>query len=163
MKNEEIIFAVIAIIAGLVTLSFFVWMSIKYPSEKVRGERFVKDEIPILPIFGIYFKPITIMIISTFVFWACALESLRKYIMKVPMLIKRLTFIFFSLIVLVIGYELFWNFSMWTSAHILNPNLPLDSLSHQLNPAMTHPINFTYATKLSTLYIAISLYSIFFL
>jgi hypothetical protein len=162
MRNEERIFAAISILSGIVTLSIVVWVLLKYPSEQVLGERFIKDEIRILPIFRIYFKPITIIVISTFVFWMCTLEALRKYITKLPMLIKRLIFISFCVIAFVFSYEVIWNFLMWTSAHIINPNLPLDSLYHQMNLSMRYPINFVEVTKLYSLYLVISLYSIFF-
>jgi hypothetical protein len=162
MKKDERIFAVISVIAGLITLIVFIWFSIKYPNEKVVGERFVKDEIPILPIFGFYFKPITTIVISAFVFWMCTLEYLRKYLMNLPILIKRLIFISFWLIIFVFGYEVIWNFLMWTSLHIINPTSPLDFLYNKLNPSMSHPINFVYATKRDSLYVAIGTYSIYF-
>jgi glucan phosphoethanolaminetransferase (alkaline phosphatase superfamily) len=162
MKNEEIIFATISIIAGLVVLSTLAWVFLKYPSEQVGDERFVMDEITIIPGLN-HFKPITIIIISAFACWLCALEALREYIIKLPILIKRLIFISSCVIAFVFSYEVLWNFFMWASAHVLNPNLPLDLLSHQFNPSMTHPRNFVYATKLYSLILASSLYSIFFL
>lgn len=162
MKKDERIFAVISAIAGLITLIVFIWFSIKYPNEKVVGERFVKDEIPIFPIFGFYFKPITIIVISAFVFWMCALESLRKYLTNLSILIKRLIFISFWLIIFVFGYEVVWNLLMWTSLHIINPTSPLDFLYNKLNPSMLYPKNFTYVTKIDSLYVAIGIYSIYF-
>ena len=163
MKNEEKIFAAISIIAGLVTLMITIWAFTKYPFEQVEGERFVKDEIQVLPILGgIYFKPITIMMVSIFVCWLCALEALREKLTGLPTTLKRLTFISFCVVALVFGYEVIWNFLMWTGAHIINPNLPLDSLSQQLNPTIVEPKNFVYVTKRDTLVFAISLYSMFF-
>jgi len=163
MKNEEKLFAAISIIAGLVTLTITIWAFTKYPFEQAQGERFVKDEIQVLPILGgIYFKPITMMMVSTFVCWLCALEALREKIVGLPTALKRLTFISFCVVALVFGYEVIWNFLMWTSAHIINPNLPLDSLNQQLNPTIVEPKNFVYVTKKYSLVFAISLYSMFF-
>ncbi len=164
MKNEEKVFAAISIIAAIVTLTITIWAFAKYPFEQAEGERFVKDEIEVLPILGgIYFKPITIMMVSIFVCWLCALEALRERIMGLPTTLKRLTFISFCVVALVFGYEVIWNFLMWTSAHIINPNLPLDSLNQQLNPTIVEPKNFVYVTKEYSLVFAISLYSMFFL
>lgn len=163
MKNEEKIFAAISIIAGLVTLTIAIWALTKYPFEQVEGERFVRDEIQVLPILGgIYFKPITIMMVSIFVCWACALEALREKLTGLPPTLKRLIFISFCVVALVFGYEVMWNFLMWTSAHIINPNLPLDSLNQQLNPTIVEPKNFVYVTKRDTLVLAIGLYSMLF-
>ena len=163
MKNEEKIFAAISIIAGLVTLMIAIWALTKYPFEQVEGERFVRDEIQVLPILGgIYFKPITIMMVSIFVCWACALEALREKLTGLPPTLKRLIFISFCVVALVFGYEVMWNFLMWTSAHIINPNLPLDSLNQQLNPTIVEPKNFVYVTKRDTIVLAIGLYSMLF-
>lgn len=164
MKNEEIIFAAISIIAGLVVLSTLVWAFVKYPSEEVVGERFVKDEIQVLPINSDLFhlKPITILIISAFVFWICGLEYLRTRLMILPLPIKRLMFIFFAVIVFVFSFEFIWNFLFWASSHVITPSIPIDLLYHKLDPFMFHPRNFSYATKLSTFYVAMGLYSIYF-
>jgi len=163
MKNEEKIFAAISIIAGLITLTIAIWALTKYPFEQVEGERFVRDEIQVLPILGgIYFKPITIMMVSIFVCWVCALEALREELTGLPPTLKRLIFISFCVVALVFGYEVIWNFLMWTSAHIINPNLPLDSLNQQLNPTIVEPKNFVYITKRDTLVLAIGLYSMLF-
>jgi len=163
MRNEQKVFASISIVAGFVTLAIIIWAFTKYPFEHVEGERFVKDEIQVLPILGgIYFKPITIMMVSIFVCWLCALEALREKLAGLSTMLKRLTFISFCVVALVFGYEVIWNFLMWTSAHIVNPNLPLDSLSQQLNPTIVEPKNFVYVTKRDTLVFAISLYSMFF-
>jgi len=162
MKNEEMIFASISIIAGFIVLSTLTWALIKYPSEQVGGERFVRDEITVIPDL-VHFKPITIIIISAFVCWLCALEALREYVIKLPILAKRLIFISSCVIAFIFSYEVLWNFFMWASAHILNPNLPLDLLNHQFNPSMTYPKNFVYVTKLYSLILAISIYSIFFI
>lgn len=162
MKNQEKIFSILSIIAGIIVLSTLVWAFVKYPSEQAHGERFVKDEITIIPNLVI-FKPITIIVISAFVCWLCALEALRGNIIKLPMLIKRLLFVAFCVIAFVSSYEVIWNFSMWTSAHIINPNLPVDSLNH-LDPIIfpKTSFNFVYFTKMFTLVLAVSLYSIFF-
>ena len=163
MNNEEKVFAAISIIAGLVTLTITFWAYSKYPFEQAQGERFVKDEIQVLPILGgIYFKPITIMMVSVFVCWVCALESLREKLADLPITPRRLIFIAFCVVALVFGYEVLWNFLMWTSAHIITPDLPLDSLSQQLNPTIVEPKNFVYVTKRDSAILAISLYSMFF-
>jgi hypothetical protein len=163
MNKEEKVFAAISIIAGLVALAITIWAFVTYPFEQALGERFVRDEIQVLPILGgIYFKPITIMMVSIFVCWLCALEVLRGKLMGLPITLKRLIFISFCVVALVFGYEVIWNFLMWTSAHIINPSLPLDSLNQQLNPTIVEPKNFVYVTKRDSLVFAISLYSMFF-
>jgi len=100
--------------------------------------------------------------VSIFVCWLCGLEALREKLVGLPTTLKRLAFISFCVVALVFGYEVIWNFLMWSSAHIINPNLPLDLLSQQLNPTIVEPKNFVYVTKRDSLVFAISLYSMFF-
>jgi len=163
MKKQEKIFSILSIIAGIIFLSTLVWAFVKYPSEQAHGERFVKDEITIIPSLAV-FKPITILVISAFACCLCALEALRGNIIKLPMLIKRLIFVAFCVVAFVSSYEVIWNFSMWTSAHIISPNLPVDSLNHDLDPIVfpNTSFNFVFATKMFTLVLAVSLYSVFF-
>ena len=71
--------------------------------------------------------------------------------------------VLFCLVALVFAYEVIWNFAMWSDARILGPNMPVDLLSNNLDPSITQPRNFAYVTKVDSLYVAISLYSVFFI
>jgi len=138
MKNNEKIFSVISILSGLVLLIVVTWTFAKYPSEQALGERFVKDEILIFPYYGngIYFKPVTIIVISAFIFWACALEALRSRLTNLSVTAKQMLFILFCLVAFMSGYEVIWNFLFWNSTHILNPNQSIDTLNNQLYPVV---------------------------
>lgn len=163
MEDERKVLAAISILTGFLLLLVVLWAFIKYPAENAVGDRFVKDEILVVPIYGIYLKPITIIMILAFVFWMCILEFFRAYVRKISLVAKRLLLIAFCVIALLSIYEVIWNFTFWNSAHIINPSIPLDSLNNSLNTASKVSRNFVYYTKLDSLYTAIALYSIFFL
>jgi hypothetical protein len=163
LENARKAFAAVSAASAVVVLAVAVWAFAKYPTEPAFGQRFVMDEVPIIPWLGVYFKPVTLMVVFGFVAWACALESLRAYSERMPVAVSRLLMVLFSLVALVFAYEVIWNFSMWSDAHILSPSTPVDLLSNSLDTSITQPRNFTYVTKVDSLYVAISLYSVFFI
>ncbi len=163
LENSTKAFALVCAISTTAILSVVIWAIAKYPTEPTVGQRFVMDEIPIIPWVGIYFKPITIIVFLGFLAWASGLESVREYAERLPLQVCRLLVIAFSLIAPVYAYEVAWNFVMWSDAHILAPSTPVDLLYNNLNASMSLPIDFTFATKRDTLYLAVSLYSVFFI
>jgi hypothetical protein len=163
LENARKAFAAISAASAVVVLSVVVWAFAKYPTEPAFGQRFVSDEIPIIPLLGVYFKPVTLIVIFGFVAWAFALEFVRERAERSPVAVSRLLVIIFSLVALVFAYEVIWNFAMWSDARILSPSTPVDLLSNSLDTSITQPRNFTYVTKVDSLYVAISLYSIFFI
>jgi len=165
MKNEEIIFAAISIIAGLVVLSTLAWVFLKYPTEQALGQRFVKDEFIFhTPFYMFHFKPITILVISIFVFGVCGLESLRNHLLKLPLVIKRVIFIFFFTAIFVFGYETLHMFLMWTATITVTGEITsLDEIISKPNPLLPYSVNFTFITKWYSLLLFLSLYGLYFM
>ena len=121
------------------------------------------DEVPVLPWFGVYFKPVTIIVAFAFIAWACILESLRGLAERISFTVGRLLVILFAMVALVFAYEVIWNFAMWSDARLLDPSAPVDFLSNNLNSSISLPRNFTYVTKIDSLYVAVCLYSVFYI
>jgi hypothetical protein len=162
--EKELIIGLIAVISGLIALCTLVWVFIKYPSEKIIGERFVLDEISIIGIA--HFKPITIIVSSAFVCWVCTLEALQSYLLSLPIIIKSLIFVFLIFSSFIFSYEIIWNFFAWSEAYILSGGkVHLDMIHHlpsQINPTQPGPYNFVFKTKEFFLYFASSLYGLYF-
>ncbi len=156
-------FAILSALSALAVLSVVVWAFAEHPTEPAFGQRFVVDEVPIIPWLGVYFKPVTMIVGFGFVTWAFALESLREHAETTPLVVRRLLTVLFSLVAFVFAYEVIWNLAMWSDAHILSPSVAVDLLSNDLNSSIKLPRNFTYVTKVDSLYVAISLYSVFFI
>jgi len=95
--------------------------------------------------------------------WACALESLRGLQERLSVRASRALVIIFSIVAFVFAYEVIWNFVMWSDARILTPDVPVDLLSNTLDPSITQPRDFAFVTKVDSLYVAISLYSVAFI
>lgn len=163
LENARQAFAAGSAAAVVIVLAVAFWSFAKYPSEPAFGQRFVMDEVPIIPSLGIYFKPVTLMAVFGFIAWACALEPLRGRAEQMPAAVSRMLVVLFSLVAMVFAYEVIWNFAMWSDAHTLSPGTPVDLLSNTLDPSITQPRDYAYVTKVDSLYVAVSLYSIFFI
>jgi hypothetical protein len=164
-KNRtEFIFALISIIFGIIVLIILLLVFFVHPSEKTVGERFVIDELTFYtPIYEFHFKPITLLVIFSFLFLVFGVESLYSRLIEMDMIIKRLFFMFFFLTTFIFTYETLQNFLMWTSFYILNQGkMSLDELSHQINSAMLSPVNFLFISKLFSLFLFSSLYGLYF-
>lgn len=155
-------YRILAAIFGLLSLTILLRVSFKHRSEYAVGERFVVDEL-IIPtsIYVFHFKPITLFVMFSFLYWAIGLEAWRDHIRKWPNIVKRGIFIFCCLGAFIMGYEFLQNFLMWTSFFIMYGG-NLDLLYHQLNPAMPKPVNFNFISKLFSLFFAGALYGIYF-
>jgi len=164
METSEKIFGIIAIVFGVIAIGVLIWGFTKYPTEKACGERFVLDEFPIFGITNL--KPITLLVYSAFICWMCGLESLRFYLSKLPFPIKRLAFVAFFFFVFVYSYEVIWNFFAWSEAYILEGGkIHIDLIQHlltQTNPKAPCPNNLVYTTKTQFLFLASSLYGVYF-
>ncbi len=92
----------------LVIIGFYL---LKYPSETTFGERFVKDQIPLIfPFYVIQsFKPVTLLVILGFALWVIVIE-----IEKIGLWMSRpLTQVFLATCAFVVMYEAVWNFLAW--------------------------------------------------
>ena len=163
MEKTRLAFASVSAASALVVLSTVLWSFAKYPTEPAFGQRFVMDEIAVIPWLGVYYKPVTILVVFAFMAWACALESLRGLQERLSVRASRALVIIFSIVAFVFAYEVIWNFVMWSDARILTPDVPVDLLSNTLDPSITQPRDFAFVTKVDSLYVAISLYSVAFI
>jgi magnesium-transporting ATPase (P-type) len=160
--RSEFIFALISIICGIIVLIILFFVFFVHPSEKAVGERFVLDELTFYTsIYQFHFKPITLLVIFSFLFLVFGAESLYSCLSKISYLKKRLFFIFFFLTTSVFTYETLQNFLLWTSFFILSNGNSLDEISHQVNPAI-NPVNYVFITKIFNFFLFSSLYGLYF-
>jgi len=156
------IFRIVSAVFGVLAIAVLLRVIFAHPEEYAVGERFVIDEIVIPTSFYVFhFKPITLFAFFSFLFWVFGLESWEKQLKKLPLAVRRLFIIFFALVTFVFGYEAIQNFLQWTSFYILYQG-NIDLLYHKLNPAMPKPVNFNFISKLFTMFVAGSLYSMYF-
>jgi magnesium-transporting ATPase (P-type) len=164
-NNNERIFGMISMFFGFLGLLILLYVYLKYPSEKVIGEGFVKEELQFLytPYYRFQFKPITLFQIFVLLFCMFGLESQYTNLYKKPELFKRSLFIFFCLVALIYTFENIQNFFNWYSFFIINVGkIPIDELIYQLKPGMPSPINYTFLGKINNLFWSCALYGIYF-
>lgn len=164
-NRKEQIFAITSTIFGVICLSILLYVYFKYPSERVIGEGFVKEQLQFLytPYYRFQFKPITLFQISAFLFWMFGLESWYTKLSKIPELFKRSLFIFFCLVVFIYTFETIQNFFNWYSFFIISAGkTPIDELIYQIKPDMPSPINYTFLGKINNLFWGAALYGIYF-
>jgi len=175
-KNDKALF-LLSIVLGLVCL--LLWLHITFfidMQEQAFGEKWVFAEIVFLTIsknvlnteFDIVFefKPITLLSFFGILYWILGLEYLRKFFIKIPILLRRLFFSFSIACTLICTYEVIWTFALWnakiTSLTIQNPNImsaDIDKLAY-LNPI--YPVNLNFSTKIFSLALFASIYSIYY-
>jgi len=163
-KNEQIS-GIIAIFFGLISLSILLYVYFKYPSEQIIGEGFINEELQFLytPFYRFQFKPITLLLITVLLFWMFGLESKFTYLSKIPVLFKKILFIFFCLVAFVYTFENIQNFFNWYSFFIINTGkIPIDKLISQIKPDMPKPLNYTFVSKINTIFWSGALYGIYF-
>lgn len=163
-KKTELIFGVVSIISGIIALIILLFVFFVHPSEKAVGERFILDEFTFYtPVYQFHFKPITLFVVFSFSFLVFGAESLYSQLSKISLFTKRLIFIFLFLTTFIFAYETLQNFLMWTSFYVLTSGeIPLDVLTHQVNPAMLGPVNFLFISKVFSLFLFSSLYGLYF-
>ncbi len=150
LQNLVIAFAVMILLVA----TYYI---VKYPVESMFGERYVREQIPLLfPFFVIQsFKPITIMVILGFTLWATALE--------IPSVQIRLSKVFprimMSVSAFVSCYELIWNYVAWFTLWSMQGG-SLDALSNTTHEHAGIPVSFNFATKIYFLATAICLYGV---
>jgi hypothetical protein len=163
-RNEQI-FGIISAFFGFVGLLILIYVYSKYPSEKVIGENFVKEELQFLytPFYRFQFKPITLFQVSVFLFWMFGLESWYTKLSKSSELFKRSLFIFFCLVAFIYTFENIQNFFNWYSFFIIGAGKSsIDELIYQIKPNMPSPINYTFLSKINSIFWFGALYGIYF-
>jgi hypothetical protein len=175
-RNNKIWF-ILSIISGLCCLALWLYTTfIVVFKENVFGDKWVFNEIVFLYIpkkvfstnFNIVFefKLITLFVIFGIFYWIFGLEVLKKFFIKLPILVRKLLFIISLVGVMMATYEFIWNFALWNakivSLAIQNPdfiNVDIDRLAY-LNQIF--PVNLNFATKMYLLALFISIYSVYY-
>jgi hypothetical protein len=138
----------------IVIIVFYI---IKYPNEEMFGERYVKDQIPLVFPFLVIqsFKPITLLVIFGFALWAILVES-----DKVGRWMSRpLTQVFLATSAFIAMYEAIWNFLAWFTAWMRQGGA-LDMIANTTHEHAGIPVNFNFATKIWFLTAACFLYAL---
>jgi len=138
-----------------------IYYAITVPVENSFGERYVAPEIPLIfPFYVIVsFKPVTLITYLTFAGVVLLLEASRDYLRNSRIRGVRIALVFLAF---ASGYEVIWNFFAWFSLWEKAGGM-MDII-----PNMTHayaflPANFNFASKITFLVFALSLYGSLFL
>jgi len=138
----------------LIIIGFYL---LKYPSETTFGERFVKDQIPLIfPFYVIQsFKPVTLLAILGFALWVIVIESEKIS----SWMSKPLTQVFLATCAFVGMYEAVWNFLAWFTIWIQHGGA-IDVLANTTHEHAGIPVNFNFATKIWFLTAACFIYAL---
>ena len=146
--------------AGLVTAGLILYYAWEYPQPSVYGEQFIKDEFS--PFLFVQFKPITLIFIFGFLFYASLIQHFEKRIAAVSHDVRIFLFMISFLITVGSVYEIFFNFALWGSlmsiTGVVNPDILVNRFP---NPKTA--VSIVYASKIVILIFAVSLYSMYFL
>lgn len=161
-KHEALLFKILAGAFGILGLFIIIKTLVDNPVEIAVGERFVTNEL-IFPtaFYTFHFKPVTILVVSGFLWWTLGLEGFKKEIEKLPKWIKKLILIFLATSIFIFAYEALHNFLLWMSFYTIYQG-NLDLLNHQINPAMPKPVNFNFISKIFSMFLAGSIYGFYF-
>jgi len=146
--------------SGLTALGLALNYTWKHPSPSVYGEQFILDEWS--PFLFIQFKPITLLFIFGFLFYAFLVQHFKPRIA----LLSRDTRVFLLIISFLVTvaslYEIFFNFTLWGAlmsvTGVTNPDVLVNRFP---NPRTA--VSIVYASKLVMLIFAMSSYSMYFL
>jgi hypothetical protein len=144
---------VLAVAIVFIVVFYFV----KYPYESTFGERYVRDQIPLVfPFYVIQsFKPITLLVIFGFALWTIVMQSERV----TRWMSKPLTQVFLATSAFIAMYESTWNFLAWFTAWMLQGG-SIDALANMTHEHAGIPVNFNFATKIWFLTAACFLYAL---
>ena len=145
------------IFAGLI----IAYYAIAIPVERSFGERYVSTELPLLfPFYMIMsFKPVTVFTYLIFAGVVLILEASKDHLRKLRTRGARLLLLFLAF---ASGYEVIWNFFAWFTSWQRDGGL-LDFIPNMTHEFATLPANFNFATKITFLVFALSLYGCLFL
>ena len=149
-----------ASMSGMIALALALYCIWLYPSPTVYGEQFIMNEWAPIPF--IQFKPITLIFVFVFLFYAFLIQHL-EYKIAVLSRDSRL-FLFVIAFLMAVGslYELFFNFTLWgalmSTTSVSNPDILVNRFP---NPETA--VSLVYASKIVILVFALSSYSVFFL
>ncbi|MFQ5710455.1 MAG: hypothetical protein ACE5GD_01610 [Candidatus Geothermarchaeales archaeon] len=130
------------------------------------GENMVVIEFPPPP-FPLYAKPITYFAFFFALGWMFGLEAIKDVVKEWPKNLITLIFILTGFFAYFMGYEILFNFMLWSTLISIssnngklevNPDLLANSFP---NPSMTW--NLVFATKIFTVLFFVSIYTMYFL
>ena len=166
----SVLFAVTALI-----ISGYVTYGLASP-ETAFGQRWVSTEvvlfalpaglIPGVPVsIPMQFKPITGFSILLFLWWAALLLALRDRLNMTSSSTRQVIGMIAFLMCMITGYELTWNFSLWSARMSLlgaNPaisfNEMIDTIAFQ---SSYYPVNLVFITKLFASLLFVGIYTIY--
>jgi hypothetical protein len=175
-RNNKIWF-ILSIISGLGFLTLWLYTTFIVDfKEHAFGDKWVFNEIVFLSIpkkvfstnFNIVFefKLITLFVVLGIFYWIFGLEVLKKFFIKLPILVRKLLFLISLVGVMMSTYEFIWNFTLWNAKivalAIKNPdfiNVDIDRLAY-FNQIF--PVNLNFATKMYLLALFISIYCVYY-
>ncbi len=146
--------------SGLITTGLVLYYIWKYPQPSVYGEQFIKDEFS--PLLFVQFKPITLIFIFGFLFYASLIQHFEKRITAVSHDVRIFLFMLSFLITVGSIYELFFNFALWGSLMSITGVVNPDMLVNRF-PSPKTAVSLVYASKIVILVFAVSSYSMYFL
>lgn len=132
------------------------------------GYNLVNIEIPPPSISPLYFKPITILYVSSIIFTYVQLERYKFRIARFPRPVLSLAKFISFMFAAVFFYELCYNFVFWggeIAAGAIRGTLSPDVIAQISNPFpdLTKPWNVVFATKLWSILFIAGLYTFYFL
>jgi hypothetical protein len=148
---------VFLVLAGLI----IAYYAIAIPVERSFGERYVSTELPLLfPFYMIMsFKPVTVFSYLIFGGVVLILEANKNHLRKLRTGGARILLLFLAF---ASGYEVIWNFFAWFTSWERDGGL-LDFIPNMTHEFASLPANFNFATKITFLVFALSLYGFLFL
>ena len=151
---------ILASVSGIIALALIIYGVWRHPSTSVYGEQFVLDEWS--PVLFIQFKPMTLIVMSVFLFYAFLIQHLEARIALLSRDVRAFLFVISFLIAVGSLYELFFNFALWSAlmsvTGVANPDILVNRFP---NPRTA--VSMVYASKLVLLIFTVSSYSLYFL
>ncbi|MBS7622707.1 hypothetical protein KEJ39_03420 [Candidatus Bathyarchaeota archaeon] len=151
---------IISSVSGMLALALVADGLWRHPSPSVYGEQFILDEWSPVPF--IQFKPMTLIFIFVFLFYAFLIQHLEARIALLSRDVRTFLFVISFLIAFGSLYELFFNFTLWSAlmsvTGVANPDILVNRFP---NPKTA--VSIVYASKLVLLIFSVSAYSLYFL
>ncbi len=129
----------------------------------VVGSVLVDFEFPPPSISPVYAKPISYLMIASLALTFSGLELAKPHMAKFSKSQISLIKLFAFIGIVLAGYEVLYNFALWTAEiatssllGVLNPDILLTPPLLTANPRA--PLNLVFATKISTTILAVSVY-----
>ena len=146
--------------SGLLALGLVLYCALKYPSPSVYGEQFISDEWS--PFLFIQFKPMTLIFIFGFLFYAFLIQHFEPSIASLSRDVRVFLLVISFLVAVGSLYELFFNFTLWGALMSVTGVANPDMLTNRFPNPYT-AVSIVYASKLVILIFAMSSYSTYFL